>query len=155
MNTKSKGGIEIVNLENVAGDFLTLLAYIREKFFRPFDQITRSRLSSFQFFAVSILYRKGSLPMSELAGEMRISKQQLTPLINKLIDHGLLVKKTDKDDRRIVRLEITDSGRNTVERLRAEIKLALTERLSALPDTKLDELGQMLKRIHEILQIVK
>ncbi|MHB1421416.1 MAG: MarR family winged helix-turn-helix transcriptional regulator [Bacillota bacterium] len=147
--------MKIGNLENVAGDFLKLLGYIREKFFRPVELITRSRLSPIQFYAVSVLYRKGSLSMSELAGEMQISKQQLTPLIYKLIDNGLLVKKSDQNDRRVVRIEITKSGRNTVEALFSEIKPALAEKLSALPGAELEELEQMLKRIQEIMKSVR
>lgn len=149
------GGVEIGNLENVAGDFLTLLVYIREKFFRPVELITRSQLSPIQSYAVSVLYRKGSLSMSELASELQITKQQLTPLIHKLIDYNLLVKKTDLNDRRIVRLEITEPGRSMVEKLRTEMKLALAEKLRALPGMELDELDQMLKRIQEILKSVK
>lgn len=90
--------------------------------------------------------------MSELADEMRISKQQLTPLINKLIDCKLLIRKTDTNDRRIVRLEVTGLGRNTVEELFNEAKLALIEKLRKLPGTELDELEQMLKRIVGILK---
>lgn len=140
-------------MENVAGDFLTLLVYIRETFFRPAELITRSRLSPIQFYAVSVLYRKGSLSMSELASEMQISKQQLTPLIYKLIENNLLVKKTDQNDRRIVRIEITEAGRSMVEELWAAMKLALAEKLSVLPDMELDELEQMLKRIQAILKV--
>lgn len=139
----------------MAADFLTLLGYIREKFFRPAELITRTRLSHAQFHAVSILRRKGSLSMSELAHEMQISKQQLTPLVYKLIDNGLLVRKTDENDRRIVRIEVSESGKSMYEELHAEIKTAIVEKLKTLPGTELDELEQMLKRIHEILKNVK
>lgn len=146
--------LTIGNLEEVAGDFLVILEYMREKFFRPVDQITRSRLSPVQFCAMSILCRKGSLSMSELADVMRISKQQLTPLTRKLIDCKLLSKKTDSDDRRIVRLEVTEIGRSTLMDLFNEMKLALVERLKELPVSELDDLGQMLKRILGILKSV-
>lgn len=150
-----RGGVKIGNLENVAGDFLVLLEYMRENFFKPVKQITRSRLSPVQFHVVSILCRKGSLSMSELASEIRISKQQLTPLICKLIDNKLLLRKTDENDRRVVRLEVTELGWSTVKELFTEIKLQLAERLRVLPDVELDELEQMLKRILGILKSVK
>jgi len=92
--------------------------------------------------------------MSELADEMRISKQQLTPLIRKLIDRKMLSRKTDPDDRRIVRLEVTGIGRSTLEDLFNELKMALVEKLKELPVAELDELGQMLKRILDILKSV-
>lgn len=130
----------------------TLLAYMRDKIFRPLEQKTRSQLSPLQYFAVSILYRKGSLSMSELAQDLQISKQQLTPLVYKLINQGLLAKKEDKNDRRIVRIEVTEQGRNMFKGIFAEIKHDLFEKLRILPDEELDELGQMLKRLQEILE---
>ncbi len=93
--------------------------------------------------------------MSELAQEMHISKQQLTPLVYKLINNGLLIRNTDENDRRIVRIEITETGRSKVEEILPEIKMALIEKLKTIPKAELDELEQMLKRIHEIIENVK
>jgi len=92
--------------------------------------------------------------MSELAGEMRVSKQQLTLLVSKLIDNGFLVKKRDENDRRIVRLEVTELGKSIHHNLHAEIKLSLTEKLGTLSEMELDELEQMLQRIHALLESV-
>jgi DNA-binding MarR family transcriptional regulator len=149
------GGVKISNLENVAGDFLAVLAFMRDKFFTTLEQIARPQLSHVQFRAVSLLYRKGSLSMSELAQEMHISKQQLTPLVYKLINNGLLIRKTDENDRRIVRIEITETGRSKVEEILPEIKMALMEKLKTIPKAELDELEQMLKRIHGIIKNIK
>lgn len=136
----------------MAGEFLALLAVMKANFFRPLEQITRSRLSHVQFNAVMLLNRKGSLSMSELSHEMQISKQQLTPLVYKLIEQGLLIRKADEYDRRVVRIEVTEKGRNTVDELIAEIRLDLEQKLKALTDAELDELQQMLKRVQEILR---
>ena len=86
---------------------------------------------------------------------MKISKQQITPLICKLIDSGLVVREADEHDRRIVRIEITEAGRETVEDLMQEIKQVFIVKLEVLTDQDLDELGQMLRRIREILEQVK
>lgn len=143
------------NLENVTEDLLTLLGYIRDTFFRPAEQITRTRLSHAQFHAISILALKGSLSMSELANEMKISKQQLTPLICKLIDNQMVVRETEEMDRRIVRIEITKQGMEMIKEVKAEIKQAIKGKLSTLPDSDLKELDHLLKRSREILQNVK
>ncbi|MDF9409747.1 MAG: putative HTH-type transcriptional regulator YusO [Pelotomaculum sp. PtaB.Bin013] len=141
-------------MENVAGDFLALMAFIRDKFIRPVELITRSRISHVQFYAISVLRRSGSLSMSELAGEMHISKQQLTPLVYKLIDNGLLARKTDEKDRRIVRIEVTEIGRHMYEEILVEIKLALIKKLGTLPEMELNELEHMLKRTYEIMKSI-
>ena len=140
------------NLENVADQFLALLGYIKKQYFKPAEQITRSRLSPAQFQAISILYHKESLPMSELAVEMKISKQQLTPIIAKLIETNLAARKEDKSDRRVVQIEITEQGRSIFKALFAQIKINFIEKLSAIPDQELDELKQILVRMQEIIK---
>lgn len=90
--------------------------------------------------------------MSELACEMQISKQQLTPLICKLIDSDLLVRRTDENDRRIIRLEATESGKSICSELHREIKMAVVGKLKTIPETELEELEKMLKRIHALLK---
>ncbi|MDD2553315.1 MAG: MarR family transcriptional regulator [Desulfotomaculaceae bacterium] len=125
---------------------------MRDKFFRPLEQKTRSHLSHVQHFAVSTLYRKGSLSMSELAQEMQISKQQLTPIVNKLVHQSLLVKKADEYDRRIVRIEVTEQGRNMLREIFAEMRIELMDKLRLLSDEELAELDHMLKRVMVILR---
>lgn len=142
-------------LENVAEEFLGLLGYIRDNYLKPAEHIARSRLSPAQFYAVSILFQKDSLPMSELATEMKISKQQLTPIIARLIESSLAVRKTDENDRRIVHIEIAELGRSTFKALSAQIKGNFTEKLSEIPDKELDELKQMVIRMQEILKTTK
>jgi len=128
------------------------MAFLRDKFIRPVELVTRSRMSHVQFYAISVLQRRGSLSMSELAGEMHISKQQLTPLVYKLIDNGLLARKTDQKDRRIVRIEVTETGRHMYEEILAETKAALIEKLGTLPEMELNELEHMLKRTYKIMK---
>jgi DNA-binding MarR family transcriptional regulator len=141
--------------EKVADVFLSLFGEMHEKFTRKGEKITRPRLAAGQFFALSMLHRKGPLSISELANELQISKQQTTPLICKLIENNLSVRKADEHDRRIVRIEITEAGNTMFEELGAEVRQAFAAKLGILPDKELDELGQMIRRIREILQKVK
>lgn len=138
-------------VENIAGDFLSLLGIIKHEYFKPAEQITRNRLSPAQFHAINILCHKVSLPMSELAAELKMSKQQLTPLVARLIEYKLAIRKPDESDRRIIRIEITEEGRNIFTALYAEIRRNFTEKLSSIPEDELDELAHILTRMREIL----
>jgi len=140
------------NLENIVDEFLALLGYIKRQYFKPAEQIARSRLSPAQFQAISILYHKDFLPMTELAVEMQISKQQLTPIIARLIETNLVARKEDENDRRVVNIEITEQGRSIFQALFAQIKINFIEKLSAIPDQELDELKQILVRMQEIIK---
>lgn len=144
--------IKITNLDSTCEGFLVLIGHMKEKFFRPAEMITRTHISPGQFHALSALYRQGPLPMSEIAAGMKISKQQLTPLIGKLIDSGMVIRRADSQDRRIIFIEITSVGRNAVEDLRAKIKKNITEKLAVLPEEDLQELNDILIRLQEILK---
>ena len=108
-----------------------------------------------QFYALSFLRRKGPLSISELGHELQVSKQQTTPLINRLINNGLAERKTDEHDRRIVRIGISEAGNAVITELRAEIKRAFAAKLEVLPVAELDELEQIMQRIREIFQKVR
>lgn len=145
----------MTELEKVVDDFMFLLNYMRQSYLRPAEQITRLKLSHAQFHAISFLALKGPLSMTELANKMAISKQQLTPLIYKLIEAGWVVRKTDENDRRIVLIDITEEGLKTYNGLKAEIKQKFIEKLSKLPENELEELDLMLQKIQIILKDVK
>ncbi len=142
----------MTDLEKVVDDFMFLLNYMRQSYLRPAEQITRLKLSHAQFHAISILALKGPLPMTELANKMTISKQQLTPLIYKLIEAGWVVRKTDENDRRIVLIDVTEEGLKTYNDLKAEIKHKFIEKLSELPENELEELDDMLQKIQMLLK---
>lgn len=141
--------------ENVAGDFLLLFVDMHEKFTRPGEKIARLRIAPAQFHALSLLFRHGPLSTSELAGELKISKQQTTPLISRLIDNDLAARKMDERDRRIVRIEITEAGMKMIEELWLQVKQVFAAKLEVLPDQELDELEPLIRRAREILKKVK
>jgi len=90
--------------------------------------------------------------MSELAAEMKISKQQLTPLIDKLIESNMVIRRNDEQDRRIILIEITETGKCSFEELKVMIKSAIREKLAVLPEDDLQELHNILIRLQEILK---
>lgn len=140
-------------LKVLVDDFLLLMGHMRDNYFRPAEQITRMRLSPGQFHALSILRARGPLPMRELAALMRVSKQQLSPLICKLIDAGLTERKIDQNDRRIQLIDVSAKGQETFETLKGEIRQSFTEKMEVLPEEDIRELAQLVKRIHEILNV--
>jgi len=142
----------VSQLEKVAREFRNLLVLMKTEYFRPADHITRSRLSPAQFHTLSILYRQGLMPMSDLAGELKVSKQQLTQLISKLLESNMVLREPDPHDRRAVRIDITPEGRKIVETLGAEIKKNLVNKLRLIPPDELGELEHLLIRMNAILK---
>ncbi len=138
-------------VEQLTGDILALLGEIKHEYFKPAEQITRARLSPLQFHSLAILYRHGSLPMSELAGLLKVSKQQLTPVVTRLSDCQMVERKLDEQDRRVVRIQITEKGLQTYRSIFTEIRHKLSDKIGQLPGDSLDELEILLNRLAVIL----
>ncbi|MGU3293334.1 MarR family winged helix-turn-helix transcriptional regulator [Williamsia sp. M5A3_1d] len=64
-----------------------------------------------QITVLGYLDRSGTTTVAELADRMHVRVQSLTVSMNKLDDAGLIVRRTDPDDRRRQLVELTEAGR--------------------------------------------
>lgn len=140
------------NLDKVVDDFMALLSYMRTYYFRPAEQFARVRFGHIHMHALSLIAKRGSCTMRELAAELMVSKQQLTRLVDRMVESGLVLRKPDDNDRRLIRIELSDKGRCVFKEMGAGLKNNFREKLSQIPDSELDELEEMLPRIHNILR---
>ncbi|WP_239615694.1 MarR family winged helix-turn-helix transcriptional regulator [Cohnella mopanensis] len=138
-------------LDTVSECFLTSLPLIKKKLFRsisldniPF-QLSRSNLE-----VLLTLFELRSASVSELCNQLRISRPNMTPLIDKLVRHELAERTTSTEDRRVVRIALTANG----ERLCQELRKSLTERirikLGSLEDEDLLELKKCMGTLQSI-----
>lgn len=75
-----------------------------------------------------------SMTMSELASARNVALNTATSLVDRLVAAGLVERRSDPADRRIVRVAVTDKGRQLVERLRAVRRQAIRRMLDELTD---------------------
>ncbi len=138
--------------EKAAESLLQFLPFMHEKFLNPMERLAFHRLSKLQFFALMLLNRKGPLMMSELASVMQVSKQQLTPLVDRLMAQNLVERYPDPQDRRVIRIGCSQAGEDILDEMRKQNREALAAKLSILPDQELQELDMMILRVREILE---
>ena len=70
-----------------------------------------------QLRVLSALARHGSLRVSALAEEFGIGLAAASALADRMARRGLIARKTDEHDRRIVLLELSTRGRHLIERI--------------------------------------
>ena len=94
-------------------------------------------LSIGQMAVLGALGAKGELTVGELAAHERVQPPSMTRIVGHLEVAGLAVREVDAQDRRIVRVHITDSGRQTLERSRTRKTAFLAKRVARLtPDAR-------------------
>src|SRR5437868_1738385 len=63
-----------------------------------------------QIAALKTLHERGAIPMSELAGELHCDTSNVTGIVDRLEQRGLVVRRSAPHDRRVKLLELTERG---------------------------------------------
>jgi DNA-binding MarR family transcriptional regulator len=87
--------------------------------------------------ALSTVHRCGPMTLGELAAKEVVTPPTITRVVDKLVFQGLVTRAADGRDGRIVRVEVTEAGRERVAESRSRRTAWLVERLQDLPDSDL------------------
>ncbi|ANJ55350.1 MarR family winged helix-turn-helix transcriptional regulator [Pseudomonas silesiensis] len=107
---------------------------VRVHQFRDRDRICCYDVSVTQCYAVETLVKRGALRLQVLAEEMFLDKSTASRVIDTLERKGYVSRVEDDEDRRAVRIQATDAGRELYEKIRAGLiaeERAMIENLSA------------------------
>jgi DNA-binding MarR family transcriptional regulator len=86
--------------------------------------------------------------MSEVAAALRLHPSTVTVLVDGLVAHGLVKRRPDPKDRRVVRVAETARGRRGKERHMAAMRARVAELLSEVND-------EDLQRLHDSLHVLQ
>lgn len=143
--------METDNLANIADELFSLVIGLNRKVMNP-DAIMRDLpMTPSQFKIIFYLIHCGSQPVSQIGKHLGISKSNMTPLIDRLIDQGYVHRYEDPTDRRIIRVEITEKAKDFFKNQRQKVKGMLVDKLSTLSEDDLILLQQSIKNISNIL----
>jgi DNA-binding MarR family transcriptional regulator len=139
------------NIDAVTMELSKILPLFQQKLIKPFEQIAKSKISPMQFYVMFTLKEKGDLAMTQLSNELLTSKQQMTPIIDKLIEFGFVERKHDEIDRRIVKITLSSSGKLFLEKQKMEMFDMLKTKIQSLSD---DDLSTLYKAFLEIRRVI-
>jgi DNA-binding MarR family transcriptional regulator len=142
--------MKVENLDLAITNLFSLFPLIQKKFMKPENIGVHCDLSHSHFQIILILKEFGILPVSEIGKKIMISRSNMTPLIDKLINEGLVKRIPSQEDRRIINIDLTEYGRKFLEDQQKRMTLYLKERLSSLPDEDLLQLAASLENIKSV-----
>ncbi|WP_010236694.1 MarR family winged helix-turn-helix transcriptional regulator [Clostridium arbusti] len=140
------------SLEEVVDKLLLLLPTMEKRLIRPLELEIKPSLSLLQYNALFMMKNNEILTMSELSNKMLISKQQLTPMIDKLIDNGLVERMINSKDRRIINVKLSEGGDKFLRDAKSEMTIKLKKRMEVFNK---NEMNTLLKAINDIYDITK
>ena len=84
---------------------------------RALDSWVKLRLTTPQLKSLLYVTRHGKVNLSGLASGIGVTPANVTGIVDRLVQQGLLTRTSDSDDRRVLWLGVTDKGKALVEDL--------------------------------------
>ena len=91
-----------------------------------------------------------SLTMSELAKTLMMTKPQLTHVVDPLVSSGIVERRPDEKDRRVINLALTAKGRVLLDEGKQKIKENIKIKLATLTPEELSEMSAALETLRRI-----
>jgi DNA-binding MarR family transcriptional regulator len=85
---------------------------------RTLDSWVKLSLTIPQLKSLLYVFQHGKVNISGLASGIRVTPANVTGIVDRLIEQGLLTRMPDPDDRRVLWLEVTNKGKTLVDDLR-------------------------------------
>jgi DNA-binding MarR family transcriptional regulator len=114
---------------------------------RHMRQWPGGRLSLVHLNVLMALEVDGPLPMGALAEAMDVSQASVTGIVDRMEQRDLVERRRDDDDRRVVRVGLTDEGRRLIGMLADQRREHLAQLLDDLSD---DELAGFLTGVRAV-----
>lgn len=102
-----------------------------------------------------LISRHPGISVREAAAELGLAPNTASTLVSRLAADGLLVRTVDPDDRRVGRLQLTDSAQHLADESRAARRAALSTVLDRLDGDQLDALTSGLAVVAQVTSMLK
>ena len=99
---------------------------------RPAREWLEVDLTMPQLKVLFLLYSEGGASMGQLAGSLGVTLSTVTGIVDRLVEHGMVQREEDPEDRRLVVCRLTAQGLETAEQLHQAGGSRLTSLLDGL-----------------------
>jgi len=141
-SSETTGAPELSAREVLVDRYCELQPQMQRRFSALFHRELRDELHAVTGHQLSVLtYLRGqSVTMRELAKELDVGESAATAVVDRLVRQGLVVRRDDPTDRRVVRLALSDTGESLVVKLHASACRKTADLLVSLSDEQLVQL---------------
>lgn len=136
--------------DSITDNLLNILPLIHRKLLKVEFERVNPNLSRLHYIVLRILNDHSRLPISEIGKNLFIPKPQMTALVDRLIQFGMVARLPDTEDRRVININLTDAGRKTLEECDKLIRDSIRQKLSSLTPGDLEAFLRCTTELQEI-----
>ncbi|GGH32356.1 MarR family winged helix-turn-helix transcriptional regulator [Paenibacillus segetis] len=89
--------------------------------------------------------------ISTLSSLMGVTSPTITPLIKNLESNGLVLRLNDQEDRRVVRVQLTETGEEFIRKAIGSLKERFQGIYNFLGEEKSAQLAELLEQVHQYI----
>jgi DNA-binding MarR family transcriptional regulator len=89
-----------------------------------------------------------SITMNDLSLKMKLASSTMTRMVDQLVQKGLVDRQPDAEDRRVVRVRLTESGRQAKQQLDETLQSFFLTVMQDIPDNEREQLIRSLKLLN-------
>ena len=104
-----------------------------------------------QFNALLVLRENPNITMGELCDKLFLACSTATDLVDRMEKNGFLERKRDTQDRRVIRLSISEMGNRVISEVVAARRRYVSSILEKLTEEEIIQLAQSLDRLHSLM----
>jgi DNA-binding MarR family transcriptional regulator len=138
-------------LNKMVDDLYLFFPLFRRKLFKHKKNLKQKKIPHSYYHILKVLKKSGELPMSEISRSVYISKSNMTSIIDKLVEDGLVERLPNKNDRRIIDISLTDKGNDLLRNWRKHSNNEIKMNLSLLSNEDLEKFYESVENIKNIL----
>lgn len=139
--------------------FIQNLLYVlpnwHSKLVRPFKDTLSSQMSLETYYCLETLKASGTVTMTELSGLLRVTKQQVTKLVDRLCECGFVERVFHEGDRRAVWIQTTPKAHAYLEEYYLKNPAFLRSLEAQLSEEELTQLNRAVEILGELLPKLK
>jgi DNA-binding MarR family transcriptional regulator len=147
---------EVLSMPDMLDDSVTKIerslrhvAFIIKK--RGRDILIDFGITGPQFSALLALRENPNITMGELCDKLFLACSTATDLVDRMDKNGFLERKRDTQDRRVIRLSISEMGKRVISEVVAARRRYVSSILEKLTEEEISQLAQSLDRLHSLM----
>ncbi len=114
------------------------------------DALEKLDLTSPQFYVLATIGYAGGLPFGEIGEKMMVTVSNLTGIVDRLEEKGVVARERDARDRRIVRVRMTEKGARLYKNTIPLFEKCIAQFFAPLDKSQQKELSSLLRKLIRI-----
>ena len=111
------------------------------------------QVSASQLNCLLALFENGPLPPSQIAKHMMVKSSTVTGVVDRLENKGFVTRERNSPDRRVINIQLTETGKNLAENAPPPIQQKIIDGLKKLSEVEIEQIVDALNSLANMLDV--